>query len=142
MLRAGTPGERYRIIRYLGALLACLAVTACARKPSAVVCTCSYGGVERRSVFAATREPYRAQPVDIAGRFRFKAVYVREPWRAASVNVYVYNQTEGADVLLQEGKYLPPFTAIAAGGRYGFTGRQLVYSPTDREFEYWCELAP
>ncbi len=102
------------------------------------MCTCSYGGGERRVAFAATREPYRVQPVDVAGRFRFKAVYVRDPWRAASVNVYAYHQTDGADVLLQEGKYLPPFT----GGRHGFTGRQLVYSPTQRELEYWCELSP
>ncbi len=105
------------------------------------MCTCSYGGVEQRLVFAATREPYRVQPVDVAGRFRFKAVYVREPWRAASVNVYAYHQAEGADVLLQEAKYLPPYTAVAAGGRYGFTGRQLVYSPAQRELEYWCELS-
>lgn len=127
---------------YLGALLTLAALTACARRPSAVVCTCSYGGVEQHNRFTATREPYGVRPIDIGGRFRFKAVYVREPWAAASVNVYAYHQTDGADVLLQEAKYLPPFTAVAAGGRYGFTGRQLVYSPTQRELEYWCELSP
>ncbi len=140
MFRAGKVRFRYRIIRYLGALLICVSMTACSRKPSAVRCTCSYGGVEQALVFPATREPYRVQPVDIGGRFRFKAVYVREPWRAASVNVYAYSQADGADVLLAEGKYLPPFTAIAAGGRDGFTGRQLVYSPSQRELQYWCEL--
>ena len=119
-----------------------LGVTACARKAPAVVCTCSYGGAEQHLVFPATRDPYAVKPVDVAGRFRFKAIYLREPWRAASVNVYAYHQAEGGDVLLQEGKYLPPFAAGAGGGRYGFTGRQLVYSPAARELEYWCELSP
>ena len=128
----------------VAALSAGAGVTACSRKPSAVVCTCSYGGAEQRWTFAATPEPYRAQPVDVGGRFRFKVVYVREPWRAASVNVYTYAypETDGADVLLQESKYLPPFTAMASGGRYGFTGRQLVYSPSGRELQFWCALAP
>lgn len=116
--------------------------TACSRRPSAVVCSCSYGGVEQRARFAATREPYRVRPIDIGGRFRFKAVYVQEPWQSASIDIYAYSGTDGTDVLLHEGKYLPPFNAVAAGGHYGFTGRQLVYSPTQRELDYWCELAP
>jgi hypothetical protein len=126
----------------VGAWLGCLGVTGCARKAPAVLCTCSYGGVEQRLTFPATRDPYGVKAVDVAGRFRFKAIYLREPWRAASVNVYAYHQAEERDVLLQEGKYLPPFAAAASGGRYGFTGRQLVYSPTERELEYWCELSP
>jgi hypothetical protein len=107
-----------------------------------VVCTCTYGGSEQRLVFPATRDPYAVRAADVAGRFRFKAIYLREPWRAASINVYAYHQAEGRDVLLQEGKYLPPFATVTAGARYGFTGRQLVYSPTERELEYWCELSP
>ena len=125
----------------LGASLACLGALACTRQAPAVLCTCTYGGVEQRLVFPATRDPYRVKAVDIAGRFRFKAVYVREPWRAASVNVYAFHQADDRDVLLQEGKYVPPFSR-ATGARYGFTGRQFVYSPSERELEYWCELSP
>ena len=126
----------------LGASLACLGTLACARRGPAVLCSCSYGGAEQRLVFPATRDPYRVKAVDIAGRFRFKVVYVREPWRAATVNVYAYHQADDRDVLLQEAKYSPPFAAAAGDGRYGFTGRQLVYSPTERELAYWCELSP
>lgn len=126
----------------LALCLSLWAVSGCARRPHAVACTCSYGGEERRLSFPATRDPYATLPLDIADRFRFKAVYLREPWRAASVNVYVYAPSGGGDRLLQQGKYLPPFSASASGGRFGFTGRQLVYSPEQRELEYWCELSP
>jgi hypothetical protein len=113
----------------------------CARKAPAVSCAVTYGGQTRRLDFGATKTPYAVQAIDIAGRFRFKAIYIREPWRAASVSTYAYHQAEAGDVLLQEGKYAPPFS-LGAGARYGFTGRQLVYSPDQRELEYWCELSP
>jgi len=113
----------------------------CAQKTHAVSCTCTYGGQAKRLLFPATRDPYRVLPVDIGGRFRLKVVYLREPWRLASLNVYAYAQSEDRDVLLQEGKYSPPFSTTH-GARFGFTGRQLVYSAEQRELEYWCELGP
>jgi hypothetical protein len=113
----------------------------CARKAKAVACTVTYGGEARRLEFPTTSDPYGVKAVDVAGRFSFKATYIREPRRAASINVYAYQQVNDANVLLQEGKYAPPFS-LGAGARYGFTGRQLVYSPTERELEYWCELSP
>jgi len=112
----------------------------CGRSDNAVVCTVTYGGQAQRLEFPATNEPYAVKAVDVAGRFRFKAIYIREPWRAAAINVYAYAQADAGDALLQEGKYGPPFSR-AAGARYGFTGRQLVYSPEQRELEYWCELS-
>ena len=134
---------RPRTVVIGGALwLAATAVAGCAQTTHAVACTCIYGGEAKRLLFPPTREPYTAVPVDIAGRFRFKVVYLREPWRAASVNVYAYAQSPERDILLQEGKYLPPFSSSASGGHFGFTGRQLVYSRDQRELEYWCELSP
>jgi hypothetical protein len=111
----------------------------CSQKQSAIVCTSSYGGAAQRSVFPATSAPYAAKPVDVGSRFRLKVVYLREPWRAASVNVYAYARDGNRDELLQQGTYLPPFSASR---RFGFTGRQLVYSREQRELEYWCELSP
>ncbi|HYP90549.1 MAG TPA: hypothetical protein VEQ59_20405 [Polyangiaceae bacterium] len=121
-------------------LLACAAPFGCSAKPRAVACTCTYGGQAQRLLFAPTTDPYRVAARDVGARFRFKAVYLREPWLAASINVYVYARDEDRDVLLQEGKYAPPFAA--SGGRFGFTGKQLVYSSEQRELEYWCELSP
>lgn len=117
-----------------------LSSVSCSRKTNAVVCTVTYGGQEQRLEFPATNNPYVVKAVDVAGRFRFKAIYIREPWRAATINVYAYAQADAGDALLQEGKYGPPFSPGTAA-RYGFTGRQLVYSPEQRELEYWCELS-
>jgi len=114
----------------------------CARKAKAVICTVTYGGEARRLEFPAATDPYAVKALDIAGRFRFKATYIREPWTSASINVYAYHRVDDTNVLLQEGKYLPPFMASTSAGRFGFTGRQLVYSREQRELEYWCELSP
>src|SRR6187402_4011317 len=81
----------------------------CARKSKAVACTVTYGGEARRLEFPVTTDPYGVKALDVAGRFRFKVIYLREPLRAASVNIYAYHQVDGENVLLQEGKYAPPF---------------------------------
>jgi len=125
----------------LAACLLLAGVPACTRKVAALECTVTYGGTAQRLKFPATTEPYRVLPRDVAGRFRFKAIYLREPWSAASINLYAYQQGEAFDVLLQEAKYTPPFSS-GKGARYGFTGRQVVYSADQRELEYWCELLP
>ncbi len=102
--------------------------------------TVTYGGV------CAAAASFRPRPSRTwccretwPGGFRFKAVYIREPWSAASLNLYAYQQAANGDVLLQEAKYLPPFST-GAGARYGFTGRQLVYSADQRSSNNWCEL--
>ncbi|HVY26202.1 MAG TPA: hypothetical protein VHB79_06600 [Polyangiaceae bacterium] len=120
--------------------LTVLATLGCGQKQPAVGCWVTYGGEAKRLEFPATQSPYTVKPVDVAGRFAFKAIYVREPWQAASLNVYAYQRTSAGDRLLQEGKYLPPFSHVE-GARYGFTGRQLVYSRDQRELEYWCEIS-
>jgi len=122
--------------------LAAFSLLGCTQKTHSVVCTSTYAGVAKRLVFPAVHEPYAVMPLDIGERFRLKVVYLREPWRSASLNVYAYAQSQDGDLLLQEGKYLPPFSTSPSGGRFGFTGRQLVYSAQQRELEYWCELSP
>jgi hypothetical protein len=133
--------RRGESFRYLG-LVACLSllgVLACSRRTSVVACRVSYGGEEKRLEFPVTVSPYTVKVVDIAGRFAFKVIYLREPSQLPSINVYAYQRTETDDRLLQEGKYRPPFTT-GADARYGFTGLQLVYSAEHRELSYWCDL--
>ena len=125
----------------MSACLSLASALGCTRQVAAVECTVVYGGEARRLQFPATAEPYRVTPQDVAGRFRFKAIYIREPYSATSISLYAYQQADAGDVLLQEAKYLPPFSP-GKGARYGFTGRQLVYSTEQRELEYWCELSP
>jgi hypothetical protein len=126
----------------LALLLALATLGGCARKTPAVVCTCNYGGELKRLEFPATRDPYAVKSMDIAGRFRFKAVYLRETWTKASVSIYAYHHGEQGDVLLQEGKYTPPFSTSTTEGTTSFTGRQLLYAPDEHELEYWCGLSP
>ena len=113
----------------------------CSENSHVVACAVSYGGETKLLEFAPTQNPYAVKAIDIAGRFAFKAVYVRKPWLAASIHVYAYRATSSGPRLLQEGKYAPPF-ATTGDPRYGFTGRQLVYSNDQRELEYWCGLSP
>lgn len=134
MRRPSSPGHWC-----LAACLALLGGGGCARKVAAVACTVTYAGEARRLEFPATNQPYAVRAQDIAGRFRFKAIYLRDPWQTASINLYAYQQQPAGDLLLQEAKFVPPFGS-AAGARYGFTGRQLLYSANQRELEYWCEL--
>ncbi|HET7545426.1 MAG TPA: hypothetical protein VFK05_36415 [Polyangiaceae bacterium] len=127
--------------RFALALLGAFGALGCDRHPPAVVCRVSYGGEVKRLEFPATKNPYAVKAVDVADRFSLKVIYVREPWRAASINVYAYayqGDNPGAR-LLQESKFAPPFSHETET-RYGFTGRQLVYSADQRELDYWCEL--
>lgn len=117
-----------------------LGALGCERKTPAVDCRVTYGGETRRLEFPPTQSPYSVRAVDVAGRFAFKAIYLREPWQAASINVYAYQRTGTEDRLLQESKYAPPFS-LGSGARYGFTGLQLVYSTEQRELDYWCQLS-
>lgn len=131
-----------RSFRYvcLVASLGALGALGCGKNPSVVVCHVSYGGEEKRLEFLATHSPYTVKAVDVAGRFAFRVIYLREPSQVPSINVYAYQRLEAEDRLLQEGKYAPPFSN-GAGARYGFTGHQLVYSREQRELTYWCELS-
>ena len=124
----------------IAVMLSALGAFGCHRKQPEVVCHVTYGGEAKRFSFPATESPYTESAVDVAGRFAVKAIYIRAPWRAASINVYAYQRTSNGDTLLQESKYLPPFSN-GAEARYGFTGRLLVYSRDQRELDYWCELS-
>ena len=117
-----------------------IALTGCKHEP-AVVCHVTYGGEEQLLRFEATRAPYRVEPRDISGRYRFKAVYVRQPWSAASINLYVYDSRASPPRILQQSCYLPPFSAPDSSGS-GFTGLQMIYSSGEHELHYWCELSP
>lgn len=122
---------RWRLVPVLGLLLGC------SKPPSAVVCTVTYGGEAQRLEFPATQSPYTVKAVDVAGRFAFKAIYLK----ATSISLYAYQRTNGGLKLLHEGKY-GDRVSRTPGARYGFTGRHLLYSSDERELEYWCELGP
>jgi hypothetical protein len=126
---------------FLWTPLLCLLAGGCdsTAASAALQCTFLYGGSDQTALFPATQDPYKVQPVSIAGRFAFKAVHLQEPPDLASVNLYTYEQNGDSFVLLHQSKYRAPYpSARHFDARYGFTGRQFAYSAAGRELEYWC----
>lgn len=125
----------------LGLSLAIAALTtACSQNHKLPVCTFAYGGEQFVYHVPAVNDPYAPTPFSIAERFSFRGVYLTKPRQVASLNLYVFAELTDGPRLLTQLSYVPPYHAEAqlAHG-YGFTGRQRVYAPNDRELEFWCE---
>jgi hypothetical protein len=107
--------------------------------PSELECTYSASNVTRTVRVEPTQDPYAGKELDVAGRFALKFVYVASPEDVASFRVYAYELGDAGPLLLQEGKYLPPFATGASTARRELTGRQLVYGhELGRELAYSC----
>lgn len=109
-------------------------------------CDVTYAGATQVVRASPVSDPYGVAAVDIRGRFRFKAVMVGDGQRIERINLYVYQNTPEQPVLVQQAKYLPPFSAAgsAAPGSAtsaALTGQQHVYAgPMQRELIYSCAL--
>ena len=103
-----------------------------------VRCTLKYAVTTRQVEIRPTREPYEVASVPVGERFSFKGV-LRAGSKGA-LNLYVYDRERepNRELVLQEVKYVAPFPGSRADAEFGFTGHQYVYSPSGREFEYWC----
>ncbi|HEX7644121.1 MAG TPA: hypothetical protein VF472_18105 [Burkholderiaceae bacterium] len=102
-------------------------------------CEVVYAGSSHIVEAAPGTDPYATQSVDIDGRFRFKAIMLGSGARLDAVKLYAYYQARRQDILIQEVKYLPPFTYFA--GPDALTGRQYLYAgPLERELQYGCTL--
>lgn len=103
-------------------------------------CDVTYAGRTHVVDASPISDPYSVSSVDIAGRFRFKAVMVGDETRLASINLYVYFVGEdGQPKLVQQSKYLPIERKLAAP--MALTGTQYLYAgPLERELIYSCSL--
>ncbi|HEX8957833.1 MAG TPA: hypothetical protein VF798_16250 [Burkholderiaceae bacterium] len=102
-------------------------------------CEVVYAGSSHIVEAAPGTAPYTTKSVDIDGRFRFKAIMLGAGERLDAVKLYAYYQARRQDVLIQEVKYLPPFTYSAESD--ALTGRQYLYAgPLERELQYGCTL--
>ncbi|PRC91219.1 hypothetical protein [Solimicrobium silvestre] len=82
---------------------------------------------------------YTTEAMDIGGRFRFKALMLGTEQHVDSIKLYAYYETHRQAVLLQEVKYVAPFTLSTTA--YGLTGLNYLYSPPlGRELQYGCAL--
>jgi len=120
-----------------------LALSACAQRHElrTVECVIDYGGQSHQALARATTDPYRVAPIKIEDAFEFKAVYVPAPAAEATLDFYVYDQTDRGPVLLEQTKFRPPFPENAA--RNGtLTGSHHVYAGGGEELVYACRWLP
>lgn len=102
-------------------------------------CDVTYAGSTQTIDTRAVADPYPVASVDIAGRFRFKAVMVGQGARVNYIKLYTYLDTARQPVLVQQATYRPPFMVTSVPD--GLTGEQRVYGgPKERELMYRCTL--
>ena len=102
-------------------------------------CSVTYAGATQVVEALPVSDPYRVPSVDIAGRFRFKAVMVGSDAQVDRIVLYAYLDAGAQPVLVQQAKFLPPFRASATP--YLLTGEQRLYAgPVERELIYSCTL--
>jgi hypothetical protein len=102
-------------------------------------CDVTYAGSTHTVEARVVADPYPVASVDIAGRFRFKAVMVGQGANIDYIKIYTYLETRRQPVLIQQATYRPPFTVTSMSD--GLTGEQRVYGgPKERELLYRCIL--
>ena len=90
--------------------------------------------------FTPVSEPYAVQSINLADRFRFKAVVLGNDTRVELVNLYVSYQTERQPMVLQHVKFVAP-EAQRQPAPDALTGRVALYSPfLGKELRYGCAL--
>ena len=102
-------------------------------------CQVAYAGTTHTIEAYPVSDPYPVPSVDIGGRFRFKAVMVGTTARVDRILLYAYLDTKRQPILVQQAKYLPPYTA--SDTPYLLTGEQHLYAGVvERELIYSCTL--
>jgi hypothetical protein len=102
-------------------------------------CQVAYAGTTHTIEASPVDDPYPVPSVDIGGRFRFKAVMVGNTARVNRILIYAYLDTKRQPILVQQAKYLPPYTVSETP--YLLTGEQYLYAGVvERELIYSCTL--
>ncbi len=90
--------------------------------------------------FNPVADPYTVTSVNLADRFRFKAVVLGDDTRVDLINLYVSYQTDRQPMVLQHTKFVEPI-AQALPKPDALTGRVALYSPfLGKELLYGCAL--
>jgi hypothetical protein len=102
-------------------------------------CEVTYAGTTHVIETRPVADPYPVASSDIGGRFAFKAVMVGNADHVDYIKLYAYLDTRRQPVLIQEAKYLPPFSASTLP--VDLTGEQHLYAgPVERELIYRCTV--
>jgi len=90
--------------------------------------------------FNPVSDPYTVTSVNLANRFRFKAVVLGDDTRVDLINLYVSYQTQHQPMVLQHTKFVTPI-AQTQPSPDALTGRVALYSPfLGKELLYGCAL--
>lgn len=120
-------------------VLGCMAPTMVQATPL-LKCHFEVNAERSEQTFTPTTDPYTVGSVNLANRFRFKAVVLGDDTRVASINLYVSYQTERQPMVLQHAKFVAP-QALQQPTPDALTGRIAVYSPfLGKELQYGCAL--
>jgi hypothetical protein len=121
------------------ATLSALSLPAAATTTPLLRCQVTYAGTTQVIEARPVTDPYPVASIDIGGRFRFKAVMVGSDARVDRILLYAYLDAKRQPILIQETKYLPPYTVSATP--YRLTGEQHLYAGVvERELMYSCTL--
>ena len=130
------PQRAFATLFFAGMLLSfCLPISAA----PLLRCFVTYAGATQEVQAHPVADPYSVPSVDIAGRFRFKAVMVGSAQKIQVINLYAYLDAKRQPILIQQAKYLPPYKNTSRP--YNLTGQQYLYaSEVERELQYHCTL--
>jgi hypothetical protein len=133
------PVKAVRTIAAAGVAAGCL-LPVSARAAPLLRCQIDQGGDTRVLDFAPVADPYTVAPVDINGRFRFKAVVIGDARHVEYIKLYIYATNPRHPMLLHQSTWLAPASSHDAGPS-ALTGVNHVYSPQlERELVYGCAL--
>jgi len=123
----------------MGLLAGCL-MPAIASAAPLLRCQLDQGGSVMVRDFSPVADPYGVVPVEVNGRFRFKAVVIGDAQHVEYIKLYVYSKNRRQPVLLHEASYVAP--TVSQGTRpSALTGINYVYTPQlERELKYGCAL--
>lgn len=102
-------------------------------------CHVTYAGSTQIIETTPTTDPYAIEPVDIGGRFLFKAVMTGKENSIDYIKLYAYFQTRHKDMPIHQATYYPPFTLSKSPVQ--LTPKNSLYAgDVERELQYFCTL--
>src|SRR5471030_813593 len=103
-------------------------------------CQLDQGGSIMVRDFSPVADPYSVVPVEVNGRFRFKAVVIGDAQHVEYIKLYVYSKNRLQPVLLHLVSYTA--TTVSQDTRpSALTGINYVYTPQlERDLKYGCAL--
>lgn len=134
------PLQHYRRLFATSSFLLSLSVVSVdAHSAPWLRCQVGYAGSTQIVETGITNDPYSVEPVDIQGRFKFKAVITGSDSSINYIKLYAFFQTKSADIPIHQATYYPLFQLSKQ--ETPFTPKNSIYAgDVERELQYQCTL--